>query len=83
MGNHMGNRIAELLRAAEEAARLNDFIDVMAGEPTAATAPPVATARAIEEHLLVGLAAQDPQPIADAVVLLRRLIAHLERLPGT
>ena len=75
----MGDRVADLLRAAEEAARLHDFIDVMAGEPTAATAPPVATARAIEEHLLVGLAARDPAPIAEAVVLLRRLIARLER----
>lgn len=41
-----------------------------------------AAAKEIEEHLLVGLAAQDPEPIAGAVILLRRLITRLEKLPS-
>lgn len=74
--------IADLLRAAEEAAQFHDFVDAMAGEPIASSGPPVAAAKEIEEHLLVGLAAQDPEPIAGAVILLRRLITRLEKLPS-
>jgi hypothetical protein len=75
-------RIADLLHAAEDAARLNDFVDAMAGDPITSSGPPVAVAKQIEEHLLVALASQDPKPLADAVVLLRRLIARLERSCG-
>ena len=75
-------RITSLLHAAEDAARLNDFIDAMAGEPIASTARPLALAKEIEEQLLVALAAQDRETIAGAIVLLRQLIRRLEKLPG-
>jgi len=75
-------RIASLLHAAEDAARLNDFIDAMAGKPIASMAPPLALAQEIEEQLLVALAAQDRETIAGAIVLLRQLIRRLEKLPG-
>lgn len=74
------DHVADLLRAAEEAAKFNDFVDAMAGEPIASSGPPVAVAKEIEEHLLVGLAAQDLEPIAGAVILLRRLITRLEKV---
>jgi len=78
----MEHRIADLLHAAEDAARLNDFVDAMTGEPIASSGPPTAVAKQIEEHLLVALASQDSKLLADAVVLLRRLIARLEKFPG-
>jgi hypothetical protein len=74
--------ITGLLHAAEEAARLNDFIDAMAGEPVPSMAPPLAIAKEIEEQLLVVLAGQDPESIVGAIVLLRQLITRLEKLPG-
>ena len=47
----MEHRIADLLHAAEDAARLDDFVDAMAGEPIASSGPPAAVAKQIEEHL--------------------------------
>jgi hypothetical protein len=66
----MEHRIADVLHAAEDAARLNDFVTAMAGEPIANPGPPAAVAKQIEEHLLVALASQDSELLADAVVLL-------------
>ena len=78
----MERRIDDLLHAAEDSARFNDFLEVMAGEPVASSGPPAAVAKQIEEHLLVALVSQDPEPLADAIVLLRRLIARLQKPSG-